>query len=79
MKAIESEYMTSAEAARVLGIRQDTVSRLAREGKIPAEKIAKTWLIRRAFIAEMVKNYKGRPGRPRQKRKYTRRIEKEGA
>lgn len=75
MKTIENEYMTSADMARVLHIRQDTVSRLAREGKIPAEKIAKTWLIPRSFVTEMAKNYEGRRGRPRIKRKYTRRMQ----
>ena len=73
MENLKEKYMSSAEAAKILGIEAPSVNRLARQGVIPAVKIAGGWLISRSFIAEMAKTYEGRRGRPRRKRKYTRR------
>lgn len=75
MGSVTEDYMTSAEAARALGVRQDTISRAARDERLPAEKVAKTWLIPRSFVENMAKSYQGRRGRPRSKRKYTRRVQ----
>ena len=75
MGSVIKDYMTTAEAATALGVRQDSITRSAREGRLPAEKIAKTWLILRSFVEDMAKTYEGRRGRPRKKRKYTRRAQ----
>ena len=76
MRSLTEDYMTSAEVAKALGIRQDTVARLAREGTIRAEKVAKTWLIPRSYVQDMAKGDEGKRGRPRTKRKYTRRAQR---
>ncbi len=72
---LSEKYMSSSEAALTLGIHIDTVSRLAREGRMPAQMLARRWLVQRSFVEEMAKTYQGRRGRPRRKRRYTRRRE----
>ncbi len=57
----------------MLGIHHMTIQRLLRDGKLPAEKIANRWLLRRTDVEEFAKTYVPKVGRPRQKRKYTRR------
>ena len=39
------DYVSIVEAADVLGIHWETVTRLCREGRIPAEKVHNKWLI----------------------------------
>jgi len=56
-----------------LGITSVGLGQLARKGKIPAVKISNRWLIPRAAVEEVAKTYVPRRGRPRRKRKYTRR------
>ena len=66
-------YIPSSEAATMLGIHHMAIQKLLREGKLPAEKIANRWLLRRADVEEFAKTYVPKVGRPRQKRKYTKR------
>ena len=70
---IESNYVSSTEAARLLGAKPITVSQLCQRGQLPAEKIANRWLIPRRELEEFAKTYKPQRGRPRTKRKYTKR------
>jgi excisionase family DNA binding protein len=67
------DYVTTPQAALVLGIRPESAGLLVRQGKIPAVKIANRWLILRSDLDTFAENYIGKPGRPRQKRKYTKR------
>jgi excisionase family DNA binding protein len=60
-------YMSSPEAAKILRITYVGVAQLARQGKIPAVKIANRWLIPRAFVEEFAQTYEGKRGRPRKK------------
>ena len=57
----------------MLGIHHMAIQKLLREGKLPAEKIANRWLLRRADVEAFAKTYVPKVGRPRQKRKYTKR------
>jgi excisionase family DNA binding protein len=75
MEDLRDNYVTSPEAAKTLGVHYVAVAQMARQGRIPAVKIANRWLIPRAFVEEFAKTYEGKRGRPRQKRKYTRRRE----
>ena len=75
MEDLFENYVTSAEAAAILGINAKSAGFLAHTGKIPAVKMANRWLIPRAFLEEFAKTYTGRRGRPRRKRKYTRRVQ----
>lgn len=72
-KEDQQPFVTSSEAATILGAKQVTVSQLCQHGKIPALKIANRWLIPRAAFEEFAKDYQPKRGRPRTKRKYTKR------
>jgi excisionase family DNA binding protein len=64
---VNATYMSSPQAAKILRITYVGVAQLARQGKIPAVKIANRWLIPRAFVEEFAQTYEGRRGRPRKK------------
>ena len=57
----------------MLGASQVTVSQLCQHGKVPAIKVANRWLLNRAVVADFAQDYTPRRGRPRTKRKYTKR------
>ena len=74
--AISDEYLTTGEAARILGIHPLAVAHICAAGRLPAEKVAYRWLIPRKALEEFAKTYEGRRGHPRIKRKYTKRSPK---
>ena len=76
MLGLNEGYMSTGEAARVLGAHPVAVMRLIHRGKLPGEKIANRWLIPRAAVEELAKTYVPKRGRPRRKRKYTKRSER---
>ncbi len=76
MPPLSDTYISSSEAAKILGIHAFTIQKLLQATKLPAEKIANRWLIRRADAEEFAKTYQRRRDRPRQKRKYTKRSPK---
>jgi excisionase family DNA binding protein len=73
MPSLNETLVSSGEAARTLEIHPLAIQKLIRQGRLPAEKIANRWLIPRAFLEEFSKTYEGKRGRPRQRRKYTKR------
>ncbi len=73
MATFTTTYLASSEAADMLGIHHMAIQRLLRDGKLPAEKIANRWLLRRTDVEEFAKTYVPKIGRPRQKRVYTKR------
>jgi len=73
MVGLQDTYISSSEAAVILGLRPFGIQKLIRRGQLPAEKIANRWLLSRAVVEEFAKTYEPRRGRPRTKRKYTRR------
>ena len=64
---VNATYMSSPQAAKILRITYVGVAQLARQGKIPAVKIANRWLIPKAFVDEFARTYEGKRGRPRKK------------
>jgi excisionase family DNA binding protein len=48
------EMLTTAEAAEILRMRSDTLSRKIKRGEIPAVKIGKIWLISRGTLEAML-------------------------
>lgn len=66
-------YVTSQEAARILGAHPITVTQMCQHGRLLAVKIANRWLIPRAAVMELAKTYVPRRGKPPKKRKYTKR------
>ncbi len=73
MTTFTTSFLASSEAAEMLGIHHMAIQRLLRDGKLPAEKIANRWLLRRTDVEEFAKTYVPKIGRPRQKRVYTKR------
>jgi hypothetical protein len=76
MASIKDSHVSSSEAAAILGLRPYGIQKLLRRGQLPGEKIANRWFIPRAAVEELAKTYVPRRGRPRRKRKYTRRSPK---
>jgi len=70
---LNSTVVSSAEAARVLGIRPLSIQKLIYGGALSADKIANRWLISRDELTEFAKTHNSNRGRPRTKRKYTKR------
>ena len=73
MEELTGLYISTTEVAKILSIDPKSAGSLARTGKIPGVKLANRWLVSRAFVEEMAKTYHGQRGRPRTKRKYTKR------
>ena len=73
MNDLLTSYATSAEAAIRLAASQVTISQLCQQGRLPAAKIANRWLIPKAALEEFAQTYQAKRGRPRTKRKYTKR------
>ncbi len=70
---LSNTVVSSAEAARVLGIHPLSIQKLIYRGVLSAEKIANRYLISRDELMEFAKTYNSNRGRPRTKRKYTKR------
>ena len=51
----EDQFVSSSEAAKLLGAAHITVSQLCQHGKLPAVKIANRWLIRKDVLVEFAK------------------------
>ena len=73
MQDLINSYIPTSEAARILSIDPKSAGHLVRIGTIPGVKIANRWLVSRALVEEMAKTYIAQRGRPRTKRKYTKR------
>jgi excisionase family DNA binding protein len=61
----ESDQISTTEAGERLGISRKRVNQLIEEGRLPAKKIGKTWIIN-ADDLKLVKDRKW--GRPRKKK-----------
>ena len=58
-------YADAIQAAQRLSIHPETVKRLIREGKLPASKFGRKWLIRRDELEQFASGYTPQVGRPR--------------
>ena len=70
---MEDQFVSSREAAKLLGAAHITVTQLCQHGKLPAIKVANRWLIPKDELSEFSKTYNPNRGRPRTKRQYTKR------
>jgi len=68
-----NSVLSTSEAANVLGIHPLSIQKLIYSGALSAEKIANRWLIQQDELTEFAKTYNPSRGRPRTKRKYTKR------
>jgi len=56
-----NDYLDVVEAANILGIHWETVKRLCREHRIPAQKVHNKWLIHKDDLYRFAETYdKGR-------------------
>ena len=69
-------YVGTKDAADKLGCRSETVSDLIHRGVLPGVMVAYRWLIPLEELDEFAKKYVPKKGRPRTKRKYTKRSPK---
>ena len=74
--AVSASFMSSTEAARELGITPEAASRLVRQGKLPGVKIGRSYVIPRESVESFSIGYIPARGRPKTKRKYTKRSPK---
>ena len=56
------KFVDVLEAGQRLNIHPESVRRLIRNGKLPAQKYANKWLIRRDVLEQFAHRYDGRPG-----------------
>jgi excisionase family DNA binding protein len=73
---LEAQFVSSSEAAKLLGAAHITVTQLCQYRRLPAVKIANRWLIRKDVLEEFAKTYVPKVGHPRTKRKYAKRSPK---
>jgi len=64
---ILNDYMDVVEAASILAIHWETVKRLCREHRIPAQKVHNKWLIHKDDLRRFADNYDPRRGFKRKK------------
>ena len=59
---LEAQFVSSSEAAKLLGAAHITVTQLCQHGKLPAIKVANRWLIPRDVLAEFSRTYEPKVG-----------------
>ena len=64
---ILNEYMDVIEAANIIKVHWETVKRLCREGRIPAQKVHNKWLIHKDDLHRFATAYDSRRGKRRKK------------
>ena len=60
---ILDEYVDVVEAASILKVHWETVKRLCREGRLPAQKVHNKWLIHKDDLRKFAKVYDPRRGK----------------
>lgn len=64
MNKVSSVYLSTSEVAKILHIHPFSVQYLIRSRRLPGEKVANRWLIRRSVLEEFAKTYVPKRGRP---------------
>jgi len=57
------DYIGAIEAARLLGIHQESLKRLCRQGDVKAIKFRNTWLFKESEVLKFAKTYRPTRGR----------------
>jgi excisionase family DNA binding protein len=61
-----TEYLSTGEAARILGVSRVAVTLMVQQGKLPAIRVGRSWAVHRDALLEFARTYrKGAGGRPR--------------
>jgi excisionase family DNA binding protein len=60
-----TEYLSTGEAARILGVSRVAVTLMVQRGKLPAIRVGRSWAVPRDTLLEFARTYrKGTGGRP---------------
>ena len=54
VRMLDDELLTLPEIAHTLGMNPSTVRLWVREGRLPAEKVGRKWMVRRADLEQML-------------------------
>jgi excisionase family DNA binding protein len=54
LEVVDDELLTLPEIAQTLGMNPSTVRLWVREGRLPAEKVGRKWMVRRADLEQML-------------------------
>jgi excisionase family DNA binding protein len=67
-----TEYLSTGEAARILGVSRVAVTLMVQQGKLPAIRVGRSWAVPKDVLLEFAKGYRkgsgGRPGKDYQRR-----------
>jgi excisionase family DNA binding protein len=67
-----TEYLSTGEAARILGVSRVAVTLMVQQGKLPAIRVGRSWVVPRDAVLEFARTYRkgagGRPGKARGRR-----------
>jgi excisionase family DNA binding protein len=61
---VKVEWLTTKQAAELIGYNAEYIRKLAQAGRIPAQKLGRDWVIRRADLLAYTRSVKGK-GRKR--------------
>ena len=59
------EWLTVAQVMVLVGLSDSRVQRLLREGRIPARKVGRDWIVSRRSVEDFLALPPGSPGHPR--------------
>jgi excisionase family DNA binding protein len=66
-----TEYLSTGEAARILGVSRVAVTLMVQQGKLPAIRVGRSWAVPRDELPEFAKAYRkgagGRRGKVRER------------
>lgn len=60
-----NDYITTNEAARVLGVTRQRVLQLIQDGRLKADKFANVYMIQRGALSHIEEKPMGRPPKPK--------------
>lgn len=60
-------YVSTGDAARILGVTHEAVSQNVRKGRLPAIRLGRNWAIPRDALLEFARTYQKGPGRRKPK------------
>ena len=61
------EYLSTGEAARILGVHPVAVWQMVKWGRLPGMQVGRNWIIPREALLEFAKTYQKGPGRRKPK------------
>lgn len=63
------DYMTTAQAAEILGLHPASISRLVKQGKLRGERFGRDWMVSKRSVEDYLKRFGNLPKRSPKRRK----------